>query len=165
MNSKLVCIKPGGDMRKLLINHSSWGSQVFMTGKFHEKIVFITVFVVSQLVECSWVLLELFIKRIFPFTRSTETIWEPGFWRAVRFRTCGLKRKWHIVCRSKKTRECVIRFIYRINGIDWRPVDTFQFRPECWHSCWVNKTYKSLLAWWLNNHFQVGNLKNWEVIR
>ena len=42
-------------MRKLLINHSSYSSQVFMTGKFDEKIVFITVFVVSQLVECSWV--------------------------------------------------------------------------------------------------------------
>ena len=31
MNSKLVCVKPGGDMRKLLINHSSESSQVFMT--------------------------------------------------------------------------------------------------------------------------------------
>ena len=27
----------------------------FFPGKFDEKIIFITVFVVSQLVECSWV--------------------------------------------------------------------------------------------------------------
>ena len=33
VNSKLVCIKPGGDMRKLLINHSSYSSQVLMTKK------------------------------------------------------------------------------------------------------------------------------------
>ena len=33
MNGKLVCGEPGGDMRKLLINHSSYSSQVFLTKK------------------------------------------------------------------------------------------------------------------------------------
>ena len=87
-------------------------------------------------------------------------------WRAVRFRACWLKRKWYTVCRSKKTRECVIGFIYRIDGIDWRPVNTFQFRPDFWHIVVeLIRNYKCILALWLNNYFHVGNLKNWEVIR
>ena len=47
----------------------------YFSGKFDEKIVvlFITVFVVSQLVDCRWVELKMFVKRIFPFTRSKET--------------------------------------------------------------------------------------------
>ena len=104
-------------------------------------------------------------KKNFSFYKKKRELLRTRVWRAARFRACRLKRKWYTICRSKKTRECVIGFIYRIDGIDWRPVNTFQFRPDFWHSCWVNKTYKCILALWLNNYFQVGNLKNWEVIR
>ena len=51
--------------------------EVLFPGK---KIVFIMVFVVFlNLLSAVGFNLELFVKRIFPFTRSKESFWEPGF--------------------------------------------------------------------------------------
>ena len=52
---EIICFINDQVFLKSELTESSSSRKNFFAGKFHKKIEFITAFVVSQLVECSWI--------------------------------------------------------------------------------------------------------------